>query len=119
MAKKPVETTEAPAKKERIAQNGVVRPTSGTKTGRVWEIADQLSQDTGAPATRAAVLEACSKEGINSATGATQYGRWCKFNNVPKPPRASKKDAAEDATADAADASEEGVEEEEDDFPEA
>jgi len=30
------------------------------------------------------VLEATKAEGINDATAATQYGRWCAFNGLTK-----------------------------------
>ena len=68
----------------RPTQNGVTRPAPGTKTGRVWEIADELSAEKGEPAGRAEVLAAYEAEGGNSATGATQYGRWKKFHGLTR-----------------------------------
>jgi hypothetical protein len=89
MAKKKAaetETAEAPAVVEQQAkqpqQNGITRPRSGTQTGRVWEIADELSAQINAPVARAEVLKAFEAEGGNSATGATQYGRWRKFHGL-------------------------------------
>lgn len=74
----------APAKDKPVKdeQNGVVRPKTGTKTGRVWEIADELSKKAKKPASRKAVLEKTNGEGINSATAATQYGRWRKYHGL-------------------------------------
>lgn len=83
-----VETPKQPS------QNGVTRPKSGTATGRVWEISDELSAQAGSPAARADVMKAGEGEGLNSATIATQYGRWRKFHGLGK---AAKPAAAEDA----------------------
>lgn len=63
----------------KIIKNGVTRPAGGTKTGRVWEIADDLSQKHKRPPERKLVMDAAKAEGINEATCATQYGRWRKF----------------------------------------
>jgi len=83
-------TVEAPPKQP--AQNGVTRPKAGTKTGRVWEIADELSTSDG-PAARKDVMAASEAEGLNTATIATQYGRWRKFHGLG---RAAVAVAAED-----------------------
>ncbi|AIM40613.1 hypothetical protein [Vibrio phage VpKK5] len=76
------EAPEKPAKAPKDSKNGVTRPKAGTKTGRVWEIADAQSQALGSPAPRAPVLEAATGEGINAATAATQYGRWRKYHGL-------------------------------------
>lgn len=68
----------------KITQNGVVRPSHGTGTGRIWEIADAVSAAIGAPAPRKDVLAQTTVEGINPATAATQYGKWRKFNGLEK-----------------------------------
>lgn len=82
------ETVEAPAEAPQASsqpkQNGVTRPKAGTATGRVWEIADELSEQAGQPAERAEVLKAYEAEGGNSSTGATQFGRWRKFHGLGK-----------------------------------
>lgn len=88
MARKKKETVEAPEGQEAPvlakmpSQNGVTRPKPGTATGRVWEIADELSEAAGTPAPRGEVLKAFEAEGGNAATGATQYGRWRKFHGL-------------------------------------
>jgi len=92
---------EAEAKPEVVKmpeQNGVRRPKPGTATGRVWEIADELSKEQESPAARADVLKAFEGEGGNSATGATQYGRWRKFHGLGRnKPKAAEEGAPEDA----------------------
>lgn len=51
------------------------RPGKSTKTGRVWEIADELlARDGKAP--REAVIRACMDEGLNVNTASTQYSYW-------------------------------------------
>lgn len=109
-------STEKPAKAEKpkvekVTANGVTRPKAGTKTARVWEIADKMRAEVrpgkpavaevkdgdkimtpavaevpekpaGTPAARKDVIAACMAEDINAATAATQYGRWRKFNGL-------------------------------------
>ena len=82
MADKKAEKVEAiPAQPN---QNEVTRPKDGTKTGQVWAIADKLSEegDNTVPATRGDVMKAGEAAGLNSATIATQYGRWRKFHGL-------------------------------------
>lgn len=55
-----------------------MRPTIGTLTGRVWEIADQITLDTGERAKRLQVMEAFAREGGNPNTASTQYSAWNK-----------------------------------------
>lgn len=96
-----------PEKPATVVQNGVARPSAGTKTARVWEIADNLSSQAGKPAARKDVLEAATKEDINVTTAATQFGRWTKFHGIVKAP-AVKKEKAPKAAKASADASVEG-----------
>ena len=49
------------------------RPEPGTKTGRVWELADELGN-------RDAVMAAGAKEGLNASTIAIQFTRWEQAN---------------------------------------
>jgi hypothetical protein len=53
-----------------------LHPAPGTKTGRVWEIADRISAEKGRQATRKQVIEASVVEGIKRNTAATQYQLW-------------------------------------------
>jgi bifunctional DNA-binding transcriptional regulator/antitoxin component of YhaV-PrlF toxin-antitoxin module len=54
------------------------RPTFGTQTGRVWEIADQLSLQLGRKAKRQEVMNAYAREGGNPSTASTQFSQWNK-----------------------------------------
>ncbi len=54
------------------------RPTFGTQTGRVWELADQLSFKFGRKANRKEVLDAYAQEGGNMNTASTQFSLWNK-----------------------------------------
>jgi len=54
------------------------RPTYGTQTGRVWELADQLSRKLGRKAKRREVMDAYAREGGNANTASTQYSQWNK-----------------------------------------
>ena len=92
---KAAKTPKAPKepKEPRETANGQTRPKEGTVTGRIWAIADDLSQKKGEAANRKEVIEACNADGINVRTTATQFGRWCRFNDVR--PGRSKKVAAE------------------------
>ena len=68
--------------KVRDHMNGVTRPAAGTKTGRVWEIADAESNKAGAPVARSVVMAIGRAEGLNDATIATQYGHWRRYNGI-------------------------------------
>ena len=70
------------AKVVRAVANGVTRPADGTSTARIWQIADEISAAAKAPASRADVLKVAEAEGLNTATCATQYGRWRVFNGL-------------------------------------
>jgi hypothetical protein len=52
-----------------------MRPGPGTITGRVWEIADEIYEETG-EMNREAVVTACMEEGIKMNTASTQYSHW-------------------------------------------
>jgi bifunctional DNA-binding transcriptional regulator/antitoxin component of YhaV-PrlF toxin-antitoxin module len=51
------------------------RPRPHSKTGRVWEIADRLSQAGRIP-SRKEVIAAVEREGGNANTASTQYWLW-------------------------------------------
>lgn len=52
------------------------RPSKGTATERVWEIADALTRQQGYKAKRAQVIDAYVQEGGNRNTASTQYYYW-------------------------------------------
>jgi len=63
---------EMPGEEKKVKDKPITspnRPRPGSKTARVWELADELGN-------RAAVIAACEKEGVNPSTAATQYARW-------------------------------------------
>lgn len=63
--------------KEEMPYRGyVARPSSGAKTGRVWDIADELTRKTGRKAGRAEVIRRFQEEGGSPATASTQYHLW-------------------------------------------
>ena len=75
----------APAPKPaREKQNGVTRPSVGTATGNVWQIADSISAANNRPALRAEVTAAGAAAGINPATVTTQFGQWRRFYGIKK-----------------------------------
>lgn len=55
-------------------------PKAGSKTGRVWEIAESIFQAAADKsdwkALRKQIVEACEAEEINSSTAGVQYGKW-------------------------------------------
>jgi hypothetical protein len=75
---------EKPAKPAREKANGVTRPSAGTSTGKVWEIADSISAKENRPATRAEVVAAGAEAGLNPATVTTQFGQWRRFYGIKK-----------------------------------
>ena len=68
----------------KVQQNGETQPAAGTKTRRVWDIAQEISEQTNRPALRSEVLAQAAQEKINNGTAATQYGRWTKFHGLTK-----------------------------------
>lgn len=97
-----------PAPAPKIQAHGVTRPADGTATGRVWAIADELSKAAGKPIGRGEVMTKGTAEGLNSATIATQYGKWRVFNGLkgvvttePKPPKEPKAKKGNTAAAEA------------------
>lgn len=66
---------EASQTSDRASRLRYPRPNPGTKTGRVWEIADQIEEEVG-HASREAVIKACMDEGLNVNTASTQYSYW-------------------------------------------
>lgn len=97
------EAAPAPAK-VKDEKNGVTRPGADSSTGKVWAIADAESAKAGKPAERKPVLEAAKAAGINEATAATQYGRWCKYHGIVKTPAEPKPKKEKKAKADKAEA---------------
>ena len=62
-------------------------PKAGSKTGRVWEIAELVLRETlesnerdgkafDVKSLRKAIVEKCESEGINGSTASVQFGKW-------------------------------------------
>ena len=62
------------------------RPRPGTKTGRVWEIADELTRVKGRPAKRREVIERFTAENGNANTANTQYQYWRTWHELQPDP---------------------------------
>ncbi len=58
------------------AYRGAERPLSGTQTGRVWDIAEQITREKGRCAERSEVIERFTAEGGNRNTASTTYYTW-------------------------------------------
>ena len=68
--------------------NASPRPHSG-KTLRVWQIADEITNEKGRRATRREVRERVLAEGGNANTASTQYQAW-KTNHETTQPMATR-----------------------------
>ena len=55
---------------------GGYRPNPGTATGRVWEIADEITARKGSRASRKEVIDKFMAEGGNQNTAHTQFYLW-------------------------------------------
>ena len=59
------------------------RPHPGTRTGRVWEIADEITREKGRRAERREVIERYVAESGNRNTAGTQYQYWKQYHDAP------------------------------------
>ncbi|QIG69555.1 hypothetical protein EVC17_072 [Rhizobium phage RHph_Y1_1] len=67
-----------------LKQNGIKRPDAGSITGKLWDIADAISESLGRPAPRKDVVDRYLAEvpNANAATANTQYARWVSYHGV-------------------------------------
>ena len=65
------------------------RPRPGTRTGRVWEVADEITRETGRRASRREVVERILTESGNRGTASTQYQHWKTSYDATNTPAAS------------------------------
>jgi len=74
---------EAPDESGRERRNGITRPGEDTLIGRIWAIADEITEDKARPAFRDEVISRFMEEvsNANQTTGHTQYARWQKFHD--------------------------------------
>ena len=108
-ARKITEKEAAKAAKEAARmpeQNGVRRPKPTTLCGKVWDLADNLSNQLGQPVPISTLLEHARPAGLNEGNVKTEYARWRKFHGVTgrvahpspiKPAEAAPAQAAEEA----------------------
>ena len=68
------------------------RPRPGTRTGRVWEVADEITRETGRRAARREVVERIVTESGNPGTANTQYQYWKASYEASNAPAASDAD---------------------------
>jgi len=98
----PVAAAPAPApepKPEKVAipkQNGIKRPEPGSLTGKLWDIADEISSTLQRPAPRKDVIARYMKDvpGANTATANTQYARWVTFHGAADALKSARANAA-------------------------
>lgn len=78
--KPPAQPKQTIARGERPPSIAMEAPKSGSKTGRVWEIAEKIWIDSGNStdfkSLRKQIVDACESEGINSSTASVQFGKW-------------------------------------------
>jgi bifunctional DNA-binding transcriptional regulator/antitoxin component of YhaV-PrlF toxin-antitoxin module len=67
-------------------------PTS--KTGRVWQIAEDITHRKGRRATRGEVIDAYVSEGGNADTASTQYWHWKQAYSADAAQRQESQEAA-------------------------
>ena len=60
------------------------RPHPGTRTARVWEIADEITREKGRRAERREVIERYVAENGNRNTAGTQYQYWKQHHKAPR-----------------------------------
>lgn len=61
------------------------RPLPGTMTGRVWDIAEEITRETGRCAERSEVIERFTAQGGNRGTASTTYYRWKQYYDARPP----------------------------------
>jgi hypothetical protein len=81
----PIARTSAPSAPRSSAPRTAATPGDapkfGSKTGRVWEIAEAIYAQHALPiadfkALRRQIVEACEAEGINGSTASVQFSKW-------------------------------------------
>lgn len=58
------------------------RPVTGTTTGAVWDICDELCVSLKREPTRKEAIDKCIYDGVNKATASTQFSKWKKWKEV-------------------------------------
>jgi len=73
-----------PPRPAKLTRNNITRPASGTLTGTVWDVADEISKSHPGttPATIAEIKADSRIRGMNDHTIKTQYARWRAYHGV-------------------------------------
>ena len=64
----------------RVEQNGLKRPSTGSTCALIWAACDRITSEKGSTCTSGELFAACN--GLNECTLRTQYARWRQFNGV-------------------------------------
>ena len=73
------------------------RPLPGTQTGQVWDLADEITRETGRCAERGEVVERFAARGGNRNTASTTYYRWKEHHDARSSPPVGPSDQRRDA----------------------
>lgn len=74
---KRVAAPKTPVVRKQADPSGIARPKSGSATGKVWDICDELAKSVkDKKQLKLLALEVARKEGINDSTLSVQFGKW-------------------------------------------
>lgn len=68
--------------KDRATQNGITRPSAGTKCGDVWDFLDKAAKGNPATLTLASLKTVASDQGFNVTNAVIEFYRWRRFNGI-------------------------------------
>lgn len=68
--------------KDRDTQNGITRPSAGTKCGDVWAFLDKAAKGNPASLTLAGLKAVASDQGFNVTNAVIEFYRWRRFNGI-------------------------------------
>ena len=68
--------------RERIEQNGQVRPAEDSRGGKMWAIFDAATAERGSTCAIADVLPQCLELGVTEGSARSSFSHWRKFNGV-------------------------------------
>lgn len=68
--------------KDRVTQNGITRPSAGTKCGDVWDFLDKAAKGNPANLTLAGLKAVASDQGFNVTNAVIEFYRWRRFNGI-------------------------------------
>lgn len=68
--------------KDRDTQNGITRPSAGTKCGDVWAFLDKAAKGNPASLTLAGLKAVAADQGFNVTNAVIEFYRWRRFNGI-------------------------------------